>query len=131
METRINRILPRDFVSLQIRSGNEPKNAAAATKAIMNSQLTVGIFDKNQLMAFGRVVGDGALIYLICDLMVDPRYARKNLIHQVLHEINDYLLVHRTKGSKVYVIADTPLDKICRKYGFKYLDSDFRVAMVK
>ena len=131
METRINQTLPRDFVSLMIRSGNEPTKAEAATKAIINSLLTVGVYDRGQLMAFGRVVGDDALVYCVCDIMVDPRYKKKNLLYQVLNEINDYLLMHRTKGSRVFVTVDRPIDAICRRYGFKYLDTDFQVTMVK
>ena len=44
MDIRINRTMPRDFVSLMLRSGNEPKTAIAATAAIRSSLFTVGIY---------------------------------------------------------------------------------------
>ena len=131
MDVRINSIMPRDFVSLMLRSGNEPHTALAATQALRNSLFTVGIFDDGRLLAFGRVIGDDALYYLICDVMVDSRYADSDLEMRVMKEIDDYIRELSTKDSMVYVMADKPSDEICRKFGFKYLDDDFRCVMVR
>lgn len=123
--------MPRDFVSLMLRSGNEPKTAIAATAAIRSSLFTVGIYQGDVLMAFGRVIGDDALYYIVCDVMVDRRYRDRNLEMHIAKEIDDYIRELSTKDSNVFVMADKPLDDVFRRFGFKYLDDDFRCVMTR
>ena len=131
MDIRINRTMPRDFVSLMLRSGNEPKTAIAATAAIRSSLFTVGIYQGDVLMAFGRVIGDDALYYIVCDVMVDRRYRDRNLEMHIAKEIDDYIRELSTKDSNVFVMAEKPLDDVFRRFGFKYLDDDFRCVMTR
>lgn len=131
MDIRINRTMPRDFVSLMLRSGNEPKTAIAATAAIRSSLFTVGIYQGDVLVAFGRVIGDDALYYIVCDVMVDRRYRDRNLEMHIAKEINDYIRELSTKDSNVFVMAEKPLDDVFRRFGFKYLDDDFRCVMTR
>lgn len=123
--------MPRDFVSLMLRSGNEPKTAIAATAAIRSSLFTVGIYQGDVLVAFGRVIGDDALYYIVCDVMVDRRYRDRNLEMHIAKEINDYIRELSTKDSNVFVMAEKPLDDVFRRFGFKYLDDDFRCVMTR
>lgn len=131
MDIRINRILPRDFVSLMLRSGNEPKTALAATAALKNSLFTVGIYQENKLLAFGRVIGDDSMYYVACDIMVDSKYSGQGLEMHVMKEIDDYIRTLSTKDSRVFVMANKPMDEVCRRFGFKYLDDDFRCVMTR
>ncbi|WP_227993435.1 GNAT family N-acetyltransferase [Shewanella sp. YLB-07] len=45
-----------------------------AQKSLNHSLFHVGICDGNQLVAMGRVVGDGAMSFYVQDVVVHPAY---------------------------------------------------------
>lgn len=131
MEVRLNQTMPRDYAKLQIRSGRERHTALAVTGALRDSLLTVGVYDDGELVGFGRVIGDGFMYYVVCDVMTDPDYRKYNLDYIVLKEIDDYFLATRTRECTVYLIADRPFDEEYLKNGYRYIDPDLQIVMKK
>lgn len=131
MEVRINKTMPREYAMLAIKYGKNKHTAVATTGALRDSLMCVGIYDDKQLVAFARVIGDGFLYYIVCDIMVDPEYEGFNLEYKIMKEINDYFMTVRTRESVVLVLADRPLDELCMKFGYKYMDPDVQVVMKK
>lgn len=56
-------------------------------QAAQNSWCHVSIYDKNQLIAFGRMISDGIYQALICDVMVDPTYQNKGLGKAIIESL--------------------------------------------
>ena len=132
MEFRYNKTKPVAYAKLALKCGRLKSNAKAVTAAIRGSLLTVGMYDEhNELVAFGRMVGDGHILFLICDIMVDPYYRSFGYELQILKEMNDFILEFAEAGSRVYVLADRPYDEEYLKFGFTYLDPDDVTVMVK
>lgn len=129
MEFRFNQTLPDDYASLEQRSGNMPHSALAITGALKNSLFTIGIYDNEELIAFGRVTGDDSLCYVITDIMVDEKYRGRNLDAMILKEIDDYLKTVGTKDSQAILIADKAVGEMARKFKYMYFDSDFYAIM--
>lgn len=129
MEFRFNGTFPKDYASLLERSGNEPHDMLAITGAIKNSLFTAGIYEGEELIAFGRVTGDDALCYIICDIMVDERFKGRKLEAMVLKEIDDYIKSVGTKDSQTILIADKELGELARRFRYMYFDSDFYAIM--
>ncbi|WP_124065026.1 GNAT family N-acetyltransferase [Clostridium sp. E02] len=71
-----------DYVSLRLRSGMGNKDLERSRKAITNSLFTVSLYDKEKLIGFGRIVGDGGITYVISDIMVDETYRRNGFADQ-------------------------------------------------
>lgn len=129
MEYRFNRSMPDDIISLSKRSGTRILSRISAVTALKNSLFTVGIYDGDVLVAFGRVCGDDALCFVVCDVMVDEAYREQHLEVQILKELDTYLRSVVTRESQVYVHVSRPYDEVCQRYGFKYLDGDYEVMM--
>jgi len=79
-----------DYVSLRLRSGMGNKDLKRSRKAITNSLFTVSLYDKEKLIGFGRIVGDGGITYVVSDIMVDENYRRKGFADQIMKELNNY-----------------------------------------
>lgn len=129
LKIKHNETLPKDYMSLRTRSGHQSCSQLAAVGAIKNSIFTTGIYQDDELLAFGRVCGDGQLYFLVCDIMVDERYTDPRFNLAVVKEIDDYLRLSATKDSQVLVKVERPTDELFRKLGYQYFDEDFELVM--
>ena len=119
-----------DYLSLRERAGTGDKNPNRAEIALQNSLLTVCMYDKDLLIGFGRVVGDGGITYIISDIMVDKNYHRKGYATQIMDEINNFLNKNTHEDSYVCLIAVSPADNLYNRYDFEYLP-DQKCGMVR
>ena len=120
----------KDYVSLRLRSGMGSKDLERSRIALENSLLTASLYDGNTLIAFGRVVGDKGITYVLSDIMVDENYRRKGYANQIFQAINQYLEENTFDDSYIVLIANAPADRLYNKYKFDYLP-DNRCGMLR
>ncbi|WP_080873391.1 GNAT family N-acetyltransferase [Oceanobacillus timonensis] len=108
------------FNQLRVEAGLSNKEKEAIKIGLPNTLFAVTIYDDNKLIGMGRVVGDGAIVFHVVDIVVKPSYQGKGLGKRVMQEIVNYLDSHTYKGSYVSLIADIPADKLYEKFGFRY-----------
>jgi Acetyltransferase (GNAT) family. len=120
----------QDYIGLRMRSGMGDKDFGRSQKAIENSLFTVSLYDQEQLIAFGRVVGDGGITYVVSDIMVDAKYWRRGFGDQIMAAIDTYLQENTFEDSYVCLIANKPADVLYHKYNFEYLP-DHKCGMLR
>ena len=64
-------------------------NLTALRKGFNNSLLVLGAYEQNELLGIIRVVGDGATIIFIQDILVFPEYQRKGIGSALLRAVLD------------------------------------------
>lgn len=99
---------PGEFCEMRIKAGLSAKSLKAASIAFPNSLYGISIRDGKQLIAMGRVVGDGACNFEVVDIAVDPAYQGRGLGREVMQYIDNYLASVALEGSYVSMIADEP-----------------------
>ncbi|QFU24980.1 GNAT family N-acetyltransferase [Shewanella eurypsychrophilus] len=111
-----------DFIRLRRISGLSPRPRAAVVKGLPRS--LYGVFIrvdapsiKQQTIAMGRVVGDGALNFEIVDVAVDPEYQGQGLGREIMQQIMNYLEQEAPSGAYITLMADVPA--LYDKFGFK------------
>ena len=80
-----------------------------AQKAIENSLFIVVAYDGNRPAGMGRIIGDGAVICYIQDLLVSPDYQGMGIGKRILQELRNYALSIREPGTEMM------LDLMCAK----------------
>lgn len=113
--------LAEDYVSLRLRSGMGNKDLKRSEIALKNSLYIAAIYDENKLIAFGRIVGDGGITYVVSDIMVDKEYQRRGLGDLIMKHIDDYFEKNTFEDSYIFLIANNPADLLYKKYKFDYL----------
>lgn len=108
---------PKEFCEMRVKAGLSPKSLKAATIALPNSLYGISIRNGNELIAMGRVVGDGACNFEVVDVAVDPSYQGKGLGRKIMEYIDSYLSSVALDGSYVSMIADEPA--FYEKLGYK------------
>jgi len=80
-----------------------------AQKAIDHSLFIVCAYDGKRPAGMGRIVGDGAVICYIQDLLVHPDYQGMGVGNRLLQELRNYVLSIREAGTEMM------LDLMCAK----------------
>lgn len=94
---------PAEFCDMRVKAGLSLKSLQAATIALPNS-----LYGISELIAMGRVVGDGACNFEIVDVAVDPHYQGNGFGREIMEYIDNYLASVVLEGSYVSMIADEP-----------------------
>lgn len=69
-------------------------------------------------VAMGRLIGDGALFLLLCDVAVHPEHQRRGLGKRIMQAVVDYIDEH-APYAYVSLVADKPAQKLYPLYGFE------------
>ncbi len=72
-----------------------------AEKALANSLYTVGAYEDDQLIGMGRIVGDGAVICYVQDLIVIPKYQHRQVGSLLLSTLIEYVEQLRMEHSEM------------------------------
>jgi len=88
-------------------------------KAIENS-ICIGIYLKEELIGFARIVTDYATMYWLCDVIIDTQY-RKNGLGTKLIEI---ITKMKELDGMFGILATRDAQKLYEKYGFKKVDAE-------
>ena len=120
---RFSSVKPKveDYLRLRTDSGMGEKLPEHAATALIGSLFTACLYDGETLVAFGRVVGDGAISFVVNDIMVHSAYRRQGLGDRIMSAIDEYFDAHAHADSYICLIANQPADKLYLKHKFVYL----------
>lgn len=130
-DIRINRTLPTELINLMNKCGERKRNPKTVIKALRDGLFMVGLYVNDELIAFGRVSGDGAMYFLITDVMVDPNFERSGVDMQLYKEIDDFLLAVAPNDSRILVLTSKKYEPVFLTFGYEYMDSDYRTVMIR
>ncbi len=104
---------------MRIQAGLSSKSEEAATIGLPNSLFAVAIRDdQNNLLAMGRLVGDGGCFVQVCDIAVRPDHQGRGLGRRIMQELMDYADQNLPAGAFVNLFADGTANKLYKKFGF-------------
>lgn len=109
-----------DYLELRQLAGLSPMSKEGAVVALPNSLFAVTLYENENLIGMGRVIGDGGCFFQVVDIAVHPDCQGKGLGKTIMNEIMAYLNQHTPDKSYVSLIADSPADHLYQKYGFQY-----------
>jgi N-acetylglutamate synthase-like GNAT family acetyltransferase len=56
-------------------------------KAICNSWYAISVYEKDELIGFGRIISDGVYQTFICDVMVHPGYQNQGIGRTIIKKL--------------------------------------------
>lgn len=86
-----NEITVSEYLSLRAKVGWRELTKKQAEMALLNSLYVVGAYDGEKLVGMGRIVGDGAVICYVQDLIVIPEFQGKKVGSKVLNTLIQYV----------------------------------------
>lgn len=79
MEIRENNITAKEYNYLFDKIGWGSYDSKVSKIALENSLYTVSVYDNNEIIGFGRLIGDGSCYFYIHDVIVLPKYQNKGI----------------------------------------------------
>lgn len=94
-------------------------------KGLKNSIYSVCIKDKERMVGFGRIVGDGGTVFYIQDIIVDPQYQNKKIGTKIMEKIMNYIENNCSKDAIIGLIAVSELDDFYKNFGFVHNENNY------
>lgn len=107
-----------EFNTLRELIGWGSIDSEMAHMSLDNSLFHVTIKNNTQLVAMGRIVGDGAMYFYVQDIVVHPVYQQLGLGHKIMQYIESYLSGVAKKGATVGLLSAKGKEGFYERFGY-------------
>lgn len=107
-----------EFLALRKKVGWQGIAVSAAEMSLTNSLFHVTIYHDIELVAMGRIVGDGAMTFYIQDVVVAPAYQGFGVGAALMAQIESYLSTAANKGATIGLLAAQGKEAFYARYGY-------------
>lgn len=121
MEVQIlkKQISVEDYMNLrEIVGWGNPENIEAIERGLKNTLYSICIEVEEQIIGYGRIVGDGGFTFYIQDIIVLPSYQRLGLGNTIMTELMEYITSTYPPGSSVGLMSAKGKEDFYKKFGF-------------
>lgn len=89
-------------------------------KALSNNIYSVSIYENDNIIGYGRIIGDGIIFLYIHDIMVKPEYQGKGIGKTIMNKLLEKIkkLKKENPYLRVYLGASPDKEDFYRKCGF-------------
>mgnify|MGYP005759179725 FL=1 len=126
MDYRENTLCYEDYCQLRGSVGWVIFSKEQTLTALNKSLYTVTVFEYNQAIGMGRLIGDG-MYFMIADLVVDPAYQKKGIGTRIINMLIGYVYRELPDGGRasIQLIAEKGKESFYEKLGFKLIPHEF------
>ncbi|MFX0086275.1 MAG: GNAT family N-acetyltransferase [Candidatus Hodarchaeota archaeon] len=90
----------------------------AVEKSLKNSIFSVCALLDEEVVGFGRIIGDDGIYYYIQDVMVFPKHQKKGIGRQIMDRLMDFLENHADETAFFGLMAAKGNSRFYEPYGF-------------
>ncbi len=102
-------------------------------KALDNTFYSISVYDDNEIIGYGRLIGDTICFLYIQDVMVKPEYQGNKIGTMIMNKLLEKISQIEQENSdlRVYLGASKNKEKFYEKFGFvKRIDADLGYGMI-
>jgi len=91
---------------------------AVIERALPNTLYCLCAFVDGELVGMARVIGDGAMVYYIQDVIVLPVYQRQGIGTQMMDRVMGYIRAHASHNTIIGLMAASGKEAFYENYSF-------------
>ena len=116
-----NKISVDDFNYLTDKVGWGTRDIKIVEEALNNTLYSVSIYDDNNIIGYGRIIGDKTIFLYIQDIMVIPEYQGKKIGTKIMQTLLDKIKEYKRVNPDIrtYLGASKAKESFYEKFGFK------------
>jgi ribosomal protein S18 acetylase RimI-like enzyme len=109
----------KTYRRLRSLAGLSPKSEEASLSGLKGTIFAVQIAHKNDIIAMGRLIGDGGCHFQVVDIAVLPQFQGMGFGKRIIDEIVYYIRHNLPHTAYVSLIADVTARKLYENFGFR------------
>jgi GNAT superfamily N-acetyltransferase len=109
----------REYQFLRASVGWRNYSETAVERSLQNSLYSLCAIDRNTVVGFGRLVGDGHLYFYLQDIMVLPEYQGHGIGYGITEKIDLYVKSIAPPGAFFGLMAAAGAAGLYEKFGFQ------------
>jgi ribosomal protein S18 acetylase RimI-like enzyme len=119
-EYRFEEALPTvsDYNQLRAVVGWSEQSLEAVAEGLPRSLYSLCVYRDQELVGYGRVVGDGGVYFYVQDIIVLPEHQGQGLGHEIMSRVMAYLAEHAYPDSFIGLMAAQGVAGFYERYGF-------------
>lgn len=110
---------PEAYVALRAAAGLGPRSLAAARAALPNTLHAVTLTEGDNLIAMGRVVGDGGCFVLLTDIAVHPDHQGRGLGRAVTERLVQWCEATLPPDCHISLVSSNRAVPLYQAFGFR------------
>ena len=112
------------YAALRVAVGWNLLPVAAMERGLQGALYSVCVYRAEQLVGFGRILGDGGIYFYLQDVIVLPEFQGRGLGQQIMEKLMGYLQANAQAGAFVGLMAARGAEGFYLKYGFERRGED-------
>lgn len=107
-----------NFLTEQVGWGRREDNIVR--EALDNTLYSISIYIDNQIVGYGRLIGDATIFIYIQDVMVLPAYQNKKIGTEIMNKLLEKIASYQkiNPNLRAYLGADLNKEDFYRRFGF-------------
>lgn len=117
---KYNELTAEEFILLWKTVWGEGPSYEQTELALRHTLFRVSVYDKGEVVAMARMIGDMGLDYYIKDVVVRPEYQKRGIGRLLINELLKFIRENGVSGTDIFVELCAVPDKIpfYKKFGF-------------
>lgn len=108
-----------EYMCMRKRVGWPAVSLPQAEKLLQNSAFKIAILHEQEVVGIARCIADNALLYLICDVMVEPQVQGKGIGRRMLKQLIKNIRAQiKTMPARIYVMSLKGKEGFYKSLGF-------------
>jgi len=109
----------QEYCAMRSLAGLSAKSEESASRGLPNSLFAVCLRNAaGELIAMGRLVGDGGCFVQVCDIAVHPDHQGQGLGRSIMQELMGFIDKEVPAGAFINLFADGTANELYKKFGF-------------
>lgn len=110
---------PETFAALREAADMTPRSRAGLERGLPNSVYGVVALHEStgDIVGMGRIVGDDATVYHVCDMVVHPDHQRRGLGTRIMEALEGY--IEETAPPNAYVNLMADVEGFYERFGYE------------
>lgn len=132
LEVKKNTLNSEIYLKLHAECGFKMYEARDVEMALQGDIFDVVLYEDEEAIGMGRVIGDGRIVFFLKDVMVSDNYRGKGYEDVIMNELMNYIQNVACPEAYVGLMATPGKEEFYKRFGFiERPNADFGSGMVK
>jgi GNAT superfamily N-acetyltransferase len=115
---------PEEYLQFRRDVGWREHLEEVARRGLAGTLFGVCAYADGALAGMARVIGDGAMVFYIQDVIVRPAFQRRGIGARIMDRVMEYIRLHANQNSVVGLMAAKGVEPFYTAYGFRVRPND-------